>query len=235
MSKPDKNKVMLAQHIFEVRYAASGTFLDVRGYIADYIRADGFFPHWKIDANVINFQDEAAAIKSDGAFVGYKSAGYVGLNPQTRNYFSERASSFWKLLVKNSHYKIPQPVRFGARTSLFVPSELSFDEINKIMFEHYFTDKSRSLIGGNETDFQFTIDLKEDVYDLRLLAGPLHKNEAKQYFQFESEHFEKCGIYLDVDYFTTDNLTLEVVPKLLKQAIDLTWKKAELIASGLGL
>jgi hypothetical protein len=126
MPKPDKNEIMIAQHIFEVRYAASGTFLDVRGNIADYIRAEGFFPHWKIDANVINFRDEAGTIKSDGAFVGYKSAGYVGLNPQTRNYFSDRASSFWKLLIKNSHYKIPQPVRFGARTTLFVPSELFY-------------------------------------------------------------------------------------------------------------
>jgi len=235
MPKSDKDKIMVAQHVFEMRHAASGTFLDVRGYIADYIRAEGFFPHWKIDANVINFRDEIGAIKSDGAFVGYKSAGYIGLNSQTRNYFPDRASSFWKLLIKNNHYKIPQPVRFGARTTLFIPSELSFDEINKTMFEHYFTDKSRLLIGGKETDFQFTIELKEDVYDVRLLAGPLHKNEAGQYFQFESENFKKCGIYLDIDYFKTDNLSLDGAPKLLKQAIDLTWKKAELIASGLGL
>jgi hypothetical protein len=100
---------------------------------------------------------------------------------------------------------------------------------------NYFTDKSRSWIGGKETDFQFTIELKEDVYDVRLLAGPLHKNEAGQHFQFESDHFNKCGIFLDIDFSKTDNLSLDGVPKLLKHAIDLTWKKAELIASGLGL
>lgn len=235
MSKVDKNNIMVAQHVLEVRYPASGTFLDVRGYIADYIRSDGFFPHWKIDPTVINFRDEPDVIKNDGAFVGYKSAGYVGLNPQTRNYFTDKAASFWKLLIKNNHYKIPQLVRFGARTTIFIPSELSFDEINKRMFEHYFTEKSRQLIGGKETDFQFTIELKEDIFVVRLLAGPLHKNEAGQHFQFESDHFMKCGIYLDIDYYKTDDLSMDGVPKLLKQAIDLTWMKAEIIASSMGL
>ncbi|GAH01024.1 unnamed protein product [marine sediment metagenome] len=38
----------------------------------------------------MNFRDESDAIKTEGAFVGYKSAGYVTLNPSTRNYFTDR-------------------------------------------------------------------------------------------------------------------------------------------------
>lgn len=235
MSKDRTEKTMLTEHILEVRYVASGTFLDVRGYIADYIRQDGFFPHWKINANVVNFRDESDAIKTEGAFVGYKSAGYVTLNPPTRNYFTDRASSFWNLLQKNNHYKIPEPTRFGTRTKIFIPFSQSFDEINKAIFEELFTEKTRSLIGGKETDLQFSINLKEDVFNVHITGGPIHKDEAGKYFQFDSEQFSQCGLFLDIDYFKTDGLSLLNVPKLLKQATDLIWEKAEKISSGLGL
>jgi hypothetical protein len=235
MPKAEKDRVMIAEHVLEVRHAASGTFLDLRGYIADYIRTVGFFPHWKIDTNVVNFQDEANTIKTEGAFVGYKSAGYVVLNPQTHNFLTDRASSFWKLLIKNDHYKIPEPTRFGARTKLFVPSRKSFEEINKAMFEVFFTEKVRSLLGGKETDFQFTVESKEDEYDVRVVGGPIRKEEAGRYFQFDSEHFKQCGLFLDIDYYKTDGLSMDSVPKLLKRSVDLTWEKAERIATGIGL
>lgn len=235
MPKDKTEKIMLSEHVLEVRYKASGTFLDVRGYIADYIHQNGVFPHWNIDTNVVNFRDESNVIKTEGAFVGYKSAGYVTLNPQTRNYFTDRASSFWNMFIKNDHYKIPNPLRFGARTKLFVPSTQSFDKINKVMFEELFTEKARSLIGGKETDLQFTVELQEDVFDVRVVGGPLHKDESRKFFKFDAEQFSQCGLFLDIDYFKTDGLSLPNVPKLLKHAITLTWEKAELIASGVGL
>ena len=83
MAKKEKDKIMLAEHILEVRHEASGTFLDVRGYVADYIRGKNIFPHWKIDTNIINFRDIANGINKEGAFVGYKSAGYIVYNPDT--------------------------------------------------------------------------------------------------------------------------------------------------------
>lgn len=235
MSKIRTEKIMLAEHVLEVRHAASGKFLDIRGYLADFIRQKAVFPNWTIDTNVVSFRDESDAIKKEGAFVGYKSAGYVALNPETRNYFIERASSFWNLLTTNVHYPIPEPVRFGTRTKLFVPSDQSFDEINKTMFEELFTEKARSLVGGRETDMQFTINLKEDVFDVSISGGPIHTDEAKKYFQFNSDKFSQCGLYLDIDYFKTTELSVSHVPKLLKKAIELTWQKAEQIASGVGL
>lgn len=235
MAKLKDEKVMLAEHILEVRHMASGTFLDVRGYVADYIRQEGFFPHWQIDANVVNFRDESSGVKSEGAFVGYKSAGYVALNPQTRNYFPDRASSFWKILQKNNHYKLPLPTRFGARTKIFVPSISSFEEISKTTYETFLTENTRSLIGGKETDLQFTIDLKEDTFGVHLMVGPTNEGEAERYFQFESDYFKQSGLFLDIDFYKIDGFSLNDIPTLLRKAIDLTWHKAELIASGIGL
>jgi len=234
MPKTDKDKIMLAEHVLEVRHEASGTFLDVRGYVADYIRKENFLPHWKIDTNAVNFRDEAEKIKTEGAFVGYKSAGYVVLNPQTRNFFTDRASAFWKMLMKNGHYQLPKPTRFGTRTKLFVPSAMTFEEINKSMYEGLFSEKARTMVGGKETDLQFTIELRESGFDVRVMGGPIHRDEAKKYFQFESDHFTKCGLFLDIDYYTTADLTLEAIPKLLQTAADLMWLKAECIARSLG-
>ena len=235
MAKRDREKMMLAEHVLEVRHEASGTFLDVRGFIADYIRKDGFLPHWKIDSNVVNFRDHKDGIKLEGAFVGYKSAGYVVLNPATRNFFLERATAFWKLLLKNKHYEIPEPARFGARTKIFVPSTKSFDAINKVMWEELFTQKIRNLIGGTGTDLRFTIELKQKSFDVRVIGGPIHKDEAGRYFQFTSEEFKKSGLFLDIDIYQTDGLSHAEIPRMLKETVDMTWEKTERVASGLGL
>lgn len=235
MSKKDKDKIMLAEHLLEVRHDASGTFLDVRGFVADFIRKEKFLPHWKIDSNVVNFRDQSDKIGTEGAFVGYKSAGYVVLNPQTRNFFTDRGKVFWKLLQRNGHYDLPPLTRFGMRTKIFVPSKSSFNVINKAMYENLFSDNARSLVGGTETDLQFTIELRESGFDVRVMGGPIHKDEAGKYFQFQADDFTKCGLFLDLDYYTTTSLQPEGIPELLQKAVDLMWVKAERIARGLGL
>jgi len=226
---------MLVEHVLEVRHEALGTFLDVRGQVADYVRRAKFLPHWKIDANVVNFRDEQNTIKTEGAFVGYKNAGYVVLNPQTRNFFTDRASAFWRLLLSNPTYHLPEPTRFGMRTKVFVPSSLAFEQINKAMFESMFTEKARDLFGGTEKDLQFTIDLTEAEFNVRVIGGPIHKNEAPQFFQFKDDDLKKCGLFLDIDCFKTVDLELDAVPKLLSDSVGRMWEKAEKIAVGLGL
>jgi hypothetical protein len=235
MPKADREKLMAAEHVLEVRHDASGAFLDLRGYIADYIQKAGVFNHWKIDTNVVNFRDDEERLKAEGAFVGYKSAGYVVLDSPTRNYFPERASSFWRTLVNNGRYTLPPLLRFGARTKAFVPSSLTFDQINKKLFEGFFAEPTWTLIGGQQKDLQFTIEFLEREFEARLTAGPIHENEASQYFAFESEHFKKPGLFLDLDYYKTKKITVEQVPMLLSSAAKLTWTKIEGIADTLGL
>lgn len=230
-----EEKIMLAEHILEVRHAAAGAFLDMRGKVADYIVKEGFLPHWKIDSNVVNFRDQADVIKLDGAFVGYKSAGYVVLNPQTRNYFVDRATAFWKLLLKHPQYQMPEPNRFGTRTKIFIPSKKTFDEVNKKAFDVLFAQKTKDLIGGNEIDFQFIIEQSGDGFEGRIVGGPIHKEEAERYFQFKSDDLKLPGFLLDIDLYKTEGVSHDVIPNLLKAAVDGMWKKAERIASGLGL
>jgi hypothetical protein len=103
------------------------------------------------------------------------------------------------------------------------------------MFEGLYSERIRTLVSGSQTDLQFTIELKEKGFDIRVMGGPIHKDEAPRYFQFKTDELHKCGLYLDIDCYKTSGLTLDSVPKLLKEAVALTWDKAERIASGLGL
>jgi hypothetical protein len=203
--------------------------------VADYVRNKGLFPHWKIDTNVVNFRDLPDRIKSDGAFAGYQSAGYIVYNPDTHNYFVDKATKFWKELLLNEHYKIPEVTRFGNRTLIFIPTVLSFDEINKRIFETFIAEKARSLLGGKETDLMFVVETLEENFNMRIQGGPIHENEAINYISFSSEHFKKCGLFLDIDYSKTKDLDHNVINKLLHDSITLTWNKAENIAKSLGI
>lgn len=234
VSKGGSEKVFVAEHVLEVRYKPSGTFLDVRGSLADYVRGAKTFPHWKIDVNVITFRDAPNETKSEGAFVGYKSTGYVVYNPQTRNYFPDKASAFWKLILKNEQFEIPELQRFGCRTKVFIPSERDFDEINSKMYQDVFSEQLRSLLGGRETDLMFNVIMKDATFGIRIMGGPVKKDEARQYFSFDDPRFSNAGIFLDIDYSKSDGLKNDDVPKLLAKAVELTWQKAEGIATGLG-
>lgn len=229
------NKLMLAEQILEVRYVPSGSFLDVRGYVADYVRDASFLPHWSIETNVVNFRDQPEKVQREGAFAGFRSAGYLTYDPETRNFFVDRAGAFWRLLQKNQHYKLPPLQRFGARTKVFLPSAKSFDEINEAVFNTLYTDKARDVLGGRQFDVQFIIELKESGFDVRVSGGPIHKNEVTSYMSFESTEFEKAGLFLDIDFYQTEGLKHEDIPRLLKAAVDLTWEKIERLAAAIGV
>ena len=227
--------LILSEHVLEVRHAASGSFLDVRGYVADYIRESGIFPHWKIDSNVVNFRDKSDKAERDGAFAGYKSAGYVVFNAETRNYFQDKANKFWNLLIKNQHYKLPDLKRFGARTKTFFPSQKSFEEINGQLYSTLITEHGQELIGGKRQDFQLILDLFENNFDIKLRIGPIKHDEVGKYLNFESDQFEKCGLFIDIDVYKTKDLSHSGVTKLLKEAMELTWVKLENIANKVGI
>lgn len=231
--KLSKDKIRIAQHVLEVRHEASGTFLDIRGFVADYIKNNGFFPHWKIEANIVNFRDEANKVKRDGAFASYNRAGYFVNNPDTRNYFVDKASSYWMALVKNGHYELPKPVRFGCRTSVFIPTSKNFEKLNEIVFNAFYSEKARTFVGGRQTDMQFVFDLIEGQFNVNMSGGPFHEKEAIMHLDFESEHFDKCGLFISLDYFKNKDIDYSTVPKTIGEAIQMSWAKIETIANSL--
>ncbi len=234
MSKTNK-EVMVVEHIFEARHHASGKFLDVRGLLADYIKGQGLFPHWNIDSNVINFRDTNTTIKSDGAYVGYSSAGYIVYNPDTKNYFKDKASSFWKNLKANQHYSIPDLVRFGARSKIFIPIDDSFENIHKKVHDVFFQNNVSSIFNGKIDDTQFIFDITDGIYKVKVNGGPVNKNEVGNYMSFQSEEFKKEGIYLDLDYSIVQNIDEKKIKNYLDDSIKKTWVQVDSILEAIGI
>lgn len=231
----EEDKVIVSEHVLEVRHQAAGRFLDVRGYVADHIKGADLFPHWEIDSNVVNFRDAPQKPKKIGAFAGYRSAGVFVYDPDTRNYFEDKSGKFWRTLTKNQFYTLPDITRFGCRTKVFLNSNESFEEINSVIYSKFFTEDFKSLVGEKEKDLQIVVELAAGEFDVRLTCGPIHKEEANRYFSFESEHFSETGIYLDIDVYKTKNILHSDVPALTKKAMELAWKKVDNISASVGI
>ncbi len=232
--KKVEEKTMLTEHVFEARHEASGTFLDVRGFVADYIRNLRLFPHWNIDANMVQFRDAQTPPYKDTAFISYKSAGYIVCDPPTKNYFQEKTLKFWNALKENKHYEIPAILRVGIRTKSFFPLDKSFEEIRDKFYEKFFAENSRILVSKSIDDLQLVIDYREDEFKVYLRGGPLKQEEAKKHFSFEAKEFQGNGLFLDIDYFRTENITHKDIPTLVTKATDMTWKRLETIVRGIG-
>ncbi len=231
----DEEKVIVSEHVLEIRHQATGRFLDVRGYVADHIKGADLFPHWQIDSNVVNFRDAPQSPEKIGAFAGFKSAGIFVYDPDTRNYFEDKAGKFWKTLTKNQFYLVPDITRFGCRTKVFLNSNKSFEEINSILYSKFFTNEFKDLIGEKEKDLQVVIELVVGEFELRLTCGPIHKDEANRYFSFQSDHFSDTGIFLDLDVYKTKSVSHADVPSLTKKAMKLSWEKIDSVVSGVGM
>ena len=111
-----EEKFIVSEHVLEIRHQASGRFLDVRNDVADHIKGADLFPHWQIETNVVNFRDAPQKPEKIGAFAWFKSAGIFVYDPETRNYFEDKAGKFWKTLLKNQFYNVPDITRFGCKT-----------------------------------------------------------------------------------------------------------------------
>ncbi|TRY30332.1 hypothetical protein [Aliiglaciecola sp. M165] len=231
----NQEKVIVSEHVLELRHHATGRFLDVRGYVADHIKGAELFPHWQIDSNVVNFRDAPQKPEKVGAFAGFKSAGLFVYDPDTRNFFEDKAGKFWKTLSKNQFYTVPGITRFGCRTKVFLNSEKKFEEINSILYSKFFTDDFKNLIGEKEKDLQVVIELVVGELELRVTCGPIHKDEASRYFSFQSDHFSDTGIFLDIDVYKTKNVSHADVLSLTKKAMKLSWDKIDSFVSRVGL
>ena len=228
-------RVVVTEHILEVRHAAVGSFLDVRGFVADYVRGSGFLPHWKIDSNVVAFRDEPQKPFGETAFTGYKSYGYTSQNPPTRHFFQDRASTFVKLLPKNPHYRIPELTRFGCRTKAFLPCDLEFDALNKLIHDSFFSADFEKYIPNKPTDILIVSEFEQGGFKGRITLGPMHRDEVSNQFGFQSEYFSNVGLFLDIDYFLDETDVTSAVQKHLKDSMSHIWGKIDAISSFLGI
>ncbi len=230
-----QDSLVISESIFEIRHEPSGIFLDKRGYIADHIRGNNLFNHWQIENNLVQFRDDPKIVKKIGGFVGYKSIGLFCFDPETSNLFEDKAIQFWNTVKKNQIYQIPELLRFGCRTKAFISCDKDFKQLNKELYSNFFSDSFKSLVGKGQEDLQIVIRQKQESLTINLTIGPVQKNEAGQYFNFENETFEKSGIYIDIDVSNQPPISHSEIKALIKKSMSITWDRIDEISKSVGL
>jgi len=232
-----KNVVHVSEHVMEVRYRPSGSFLGVAGKIADYFFDKEVFPHWQIQSNGnrVDFRDAPNEVKKFGAFVTFRNAGYVVFNPDTKNLFVDKALSFWKHALANQDFTIPKITRFGCRGKVFIQTDAEFLAIRQKFAAFTITSEARQLAGGDLQDFSVSLEVKDSDFTARVQMGPVKKDEAQKYFSFESDAFGHSGVFLDLDLYTHEVANQKEVGELLKKANDRLWTKVDSLYAALAL
>ena len=94
---------MSSDHHLEIRYEPMGSFLNIRGAVADFVKSQGLFQHWLISANRVDFWSvEDRDDDPETAFVSFRNCGYKVHRPATNNFFSERATKFLLRLLASA-------------------------------------------------------------------------------------------------------------------------------------
>jgi hypothetical protein len=229
--------VFVSEEVLEVRYKPRGSFLSSIGDIADYVVDQGLFRHWKIEnSNKINFHNETEKQEKFLAFMSYRNAGCVAFDPDTRNFFKDKATQYWKTISQNKFFPIPDPLRIGVRTKCFIKMDISFEEIEDRMFKYFFNPSVLSDIKLKRKDLQVVLDFEGDSMSMRVTFGPLPKNQAFQLFQFKSDHFESTGIFFDFDCYTNNPspTNQKVVEAFIKRATETNWEQIDRVLEKIG-
>lgn len=229
-------RIVVCEQILEVRYVASGAFLNKTGELADYIREKKLFSHWKIDTNRVDFQEAEDQKTGAKAFVSFKNAGLVVSDPPTQNFYKDKAVQYWKALEENKVFKIPEIQRIGVRFRCFVRLDADFSEIERKMFSSLCRDAVGKIFGGNRKDLQVVLDYREVNSLVRFTTGPIKKDEASKLFNFESTQFSGSGVFIDIDRHTSVDIGIRgTVPSFIGEASALTWKNVEEALKEMGL
>lgn len=232
----NKEICMITEHMIELLHEFSGSFLDNKGLIADKVRAaDNIFTDWKITPNSIEFFNAKDLKKQNEAIMGCNLIRYITYDPSSKNYFEEKSKKFFKFISNIKEYNIPNGTRFGIRSKCFVQIDKTFNEIYKAIFEKFFNKDSASVFGGRIEDLMYVVNIKESKYSMRLSFGPVNNNEVTKYMSFQSDDFNRSGIFFDIDCFYSHSFVSNEINNLISESIKLTSEKIDRIVLSLGI
>lgn len=195
-------------HILEMRYDANPKVLDYRGAWADAISKTLDLPHWQIDDTRIDVYDTD---HMHHAFASVTNAGYTTKNAATRNYFSDKALKFLRVLFGLEGF-LPEPniVRLGVRSRFCRAFEGTFEEL----VERYssrmlsFPMESLKALDATITDIGSPITMKDKIGTINFMGGPMEKRQSQGFFQM-SAGLPEVGLVVDIDYWKTPNSTMK--------------------------
>lgn len=191
-------------HVFEIRYKPNPKILDYRGAWAEVISEHLQLPRWQILENRIDVHNDQTG---ERAFVGFRNAGYIVHNSHTKNYFSDKASKFIKLLgTLNGFEKTPFVERIGVRSKFCKAYGGSFDDLRKRYLERYLniSESAQKILDARVIDIGGHVNFADKNGNFNTMSGPMEQKQMGQFFDQEYvENLPDIGLFFDIDYWLT--------------------------------
>jgi hypothetical protein len=224
MSLDDRK--LVSEHVLEIRHRAYGTFLDMRGRIADTVAAAGQMTAWSVTDNRIDFKPNEEDEREVG-FVSHRNLGYIVRSPDSRNYMQDRALRFIRDLVAVRGYELREVKRFGFRSRFLSPSKDSFRALLKKVNDRMpLPEQLVSVFEAQLDDYGPVAILKRGNMKIRVQCGPMEKEQSKGLFEKQADRLPDVGFFVDIDHYQADLGVMgeREISTLLRSMNDSAWK-----------
>lgn len=207
---------VINEHILEVRYKANPKILDFRGTWAEGISGHMDFKHWRIVENRVDVYNDDSSLH---AFVGFKSAGFVAKDTETKNFFSDKAVKFFKYLFSLDGFgKDIHTRRIGVRSRFAQEYNDPFEDLLAKYSQNYLglTDKAQKEINAELIDIGGPLNFKDANGNFNTMSGPMQTEQLQAYFDNRND-LPEVSFYYDIDYWITPDKVLggkEIINKV---------------------
>jgi hypothetical protein len=199
----------ISDFLMELRFKPNPLVLDVRGEIAQGLTAKMSFPHWQVQNNRIDVQNDD---RTEYGFVGFRNCGYGQVNPPTPDQFAIRASKLVRVLHEARLLgNIVEIERLGVRVKFLTDFPDGFDELRSRFADRYIQIQPAiaEALGGRLVDVGALYNFVDSKGNFNTTSGPMIQEQMKEYIDFKGPYPE-VALYFDVDYFWKGPLNLSV-------------------------
>ncbi|MEK7581121.1 MAG: hypothetical protein AAB512_02440 [Patescibacteria group bacterium] len=148
---------------------------------------------------------------------------YVKEGVQTPNELQSFVTKVFDIATEK--FKVVEIRRIGFRKTQILETTFSFSDLVDLLYKKLYPQNAqiKEISGENTRDLQFVLDSSNDGFLNHTQIGPLDKKEVSIYFR--SKFDEKVeihpnqGLFIDVDVFANDDLTVENTKEKLDQII----------------
>jgi hypothetical protein len=207
---------VINEHILEIRYKANPKILDFRGTWAEGISNHMDLKHWRIVDNRIDVYNENSSLH---AFVGFKSAGFVAQDTDTKNFFPDKAVKFFKYLCSLDGFGHDiHTTRIGLRSRFVQAYNNSFEDLMIKYSQNYLmlTEEAKKTINAELVDIGGPLNFKDKIGNFNTMSGPMKSEQLKNYFENRND-LPEVSLYYDIDYWVIPDKVLnerEIIRKI---------------------
>lgn len=217
---------LINEQILEVRHKPNSKILDYRGTWAEGISNHMDLKHWRIIENRVDVFNENSSLH---AFVGFKSAGFVAQDTDTKTFFSDKAVKFFRYLFSLDGFGHDIHVmRLGVRSRFAQEYSGNFEDLAIKYSQNYLrlTDEAKAAINAELIDIGGPLNFKDKEGNFNTMSGPMKSEQLQNYFT-DRKNLPKTCLYYDIDYWMTPDQILnekEIIRKARTFAAS-TWER----------